>query len=102
MEKVLHNGESRQPMHQEQDASIHHISPFKDLEGSLLRPRILCISEPFYTRENIIEEDEEYYYQFRLFMHLLCTLHYISQANLQQQSSGTWEQHLSINGNHHF
>jgi hypothetical protein len=69
MEKVLHNGESRQPMHQEQDASIHHISPFKDLEGSLLRPRILCISEPFYTRENIIEEDEEYYYQFRLFMH---------------------------------
>lgn len=28
--------------------------------------KVLCISEPFYAKENIIEEDEEYDYQFRL------------------------------------
>lgn len=28
--------------------------------------KVLCISEPFHAKENIVEEDEEYYYQFRL------------------------------------
>jgi len=28
--------------------------------------KVLCISEPFYAKESIVEEDEEDYYQFRL------------------------------------
>jgi hypothetical protein len=62
--------------------------------------KVLCISEPFYAKENIVEEDEEYYYQFRLlytrFVRCITYLKRIRTSDPQAQGNNIFPSTESI------